>query len=373
MDWITTLSLVFGGCCSNALTLEQVTSQNAKLGTLITFSQFLIITLYGLPKFVTLWPYPRLHSRIPLAAYATQVILFYVVSLLNNAAFAYNIPMAVHIIFRSGGMVVSMILGRLLLHRRYNLMQIASVALVSIGILLTTLSASNPARCIPGEKLLSTDYKTYGTGIFLLTVALILSGFLGIAQDRMFTTYGRNLTKNHNEGSKNGHEAASWQESMFYLHFLSMPMFILNRNELPLQLATTYTGPRFHLSLPDTAKYLPNIDAGFLSIQSQDGAHALTFPTIYIPLVLNTATQLLCVAGVHRLTSQVTSLSVTLILVVRKAVSLVVSVLLFGKKLETSRLYMLWGGAILVFMGTIGYSLSSSRAATTSKSKEKKE
>lgn len=58
--------------------------------------------------------------RIPLSRYIVQVSLFLLISLLNNAAFAYNIPMAVHIIFRSGGLVVNMLLGWLYEKRRYS-------------------------------------------------------------------------------------------------------------------------------------------------------------------------------------------------------------------------------------------------------------
>lgn len=49
--------------------------------------------------------------KIPISRYIVQVLLFLLISLLNNAAFAYHVPMAVHIIFRSGGLVVNMILG----------------------------------------------------------------------------------------------------------------------------------------------------------------------------------------------------------------------------------------------------------------------
>ena len=82
----------------------------------------MLIALHGLPKFLVLarppsapWlpvPVPTLRKRkIPLAPYLAQVALFYAISLLNNRAFAYRIPMPVHIIFRSGGLVVSMVMG----------------------------------------------------------------------------------------------------------------------------------------------------------------------------------------------------------------------------------------------------------------------
>ena len=118
---------------SNALTLEQLTRAHPHSGSLITFAQFLSISVHGLPKFLTFAPpdpdsgpnaasspsarrrsrwLPRLRKRkVPLAPYLVQVALFYAISLLNNKAFGYRIPMPVHIIFRSGGLVVSMVMG----------------------------------------------------------------------------------------------------------------------------------------------------------------------------------------------------------------------------------------------------------------------
>lgn len=119
-DWTSAISLIFGGCCTNAITLEQITSRYPASGSIVTFFQFLVISLHGLPKFLIWTRYgPRFRPRsIPLLVYFAQVILFYLVSVLNNAAFAYHIPMAVHIIFRSGGLVVTMILGWFISNKR---------------------------------------------------------------------------------------------------------------------------------------------------------------------------------------------------------------------------------------------------------------
>jgi len=119
-DWATTISLVFGGCCSNAITLEQLTLEYPNIGSVLTFFQFLIISIHGLPKFI-IWTRfgPRFRPRrVPILTYLAQVTLFYFISLLNNAAFAYHIPMAVHIIFRSAGLVITMVLGWLISKKR---------------------------------------------------------------------------------------------------------------------------------------------------------------------------------------------------------------------------------------------------------------
>ena len=141
-EWVSILALIFGGCCryavplqpsvissltaddlSNALTLEQLTTYHPRSGNLITFAQFFIITLVFLPRFVVVRrspvPHPTLRERrVPLAPYALQVVLFAAISLLNNAAFAYAIPMSVHIIFRSGGLISSLLMNWLVLRRR---------------------------------------------------------------------------------------------------------------------------------------------------------------------------------------------------------------------------------------------------------------
>ena len=52
----------------------------------------------------------------------------------------------------------------------------------------------------------------------------------------------------------------------------------------------------------------------------------------------------------------------TLLLVVRKAVSLIISVTLFGAGVEGDRAVMMWGGALLVFLGTFMYSLGGAKS-----------
>lgn len=427
-SWTTTLSLIFGGCCSNAVTLEQLTLEYPNVGSVLTLFQFLLISLHGLPKFLVWTRFgPRFRPRrVPITHYLIQVALFYSVSLLNNAAFAYRIPMAVHIIFRSGGLIISLILGWLISRKRYTITQVTSVLLVTVGVVITTLSAQSSTR---KSTSVAAPY-TYATGIGILTLALVLSGILGLIQDWTYAKHGR-PTLAKVEGP------APWQESMFYLHFLALPMFIPLLPDLAAQMHTLNSqGPRVELNFPIpfpaslnlTTAFsdlpppysLPNLpihifpqsgNMSLLSITESRDLNSTTFfhhpyvlslsiPHIYLPLVLNTLTQLLCVAGVHRLTTRVSALTVTLILVVRKATSLIVSVIgvsqvvlalkellgipdrewsFFGANLdavirtigtafvgsgEAKRPQqvdnrMMWMGAMLVLLGTVGYTIGS--------------
>lgn len=229
-----------------------------------------------------------------------------------------------------------MLFGWILAGKKYTAMQVESVMLVTTGVALTTLSASSAATA-PTEDI--TNAYTYATGIAILSLALLLSGLLGLVQDWTYTTYGRRTSK------------PPWRESMFYLHFLSLPMFFFIWGDISSQLRDIHS--------PPSPKLFFNI------------------PTVYIPLALNTLTQLVCVAGVNRLTTRVSALTVTLVLVVRKATSLVLSIMgdgfvvkyaaraMMGDDHKTKRVEvderMMWTGAVLVMMGTIGYTIASGR------------
>ncbi|OBZ71846.1 UDP-N-acetylglucosamine transporter YEA4 [Grifola frondosa] len=368
VDWAATLTLIFGGCCSNALTLEQLTNEHPQSGSLITFTQFLLVSLYGLPKFVVLSPYPRLKPRqIPILPYFIQVLLFYCISLLNNTAFGYNIPMPVHIIFRSGGLVISMLMGWVLVGRRYNLTQITSVLLVTAGVIFTTLSASG-SRGSSSKTSTKSNFvpSTYAIGISILAIALLLSGLLGVIQDRIYARYRR---RSPGTGQSTTDKSAAplevrnnlpapWQESMFYLHFLSLPMFFFIREDIGTQFHLLSSGPRIELLSPPTA-HGSNSSSFPFRVFIPFGT--LSIPAAFLPLIFTSITSLVCVAGVNRLTARVSSLSVTLVLVVRKAVSLIISVILVSAKgrmqADRKATTTMWLGAFLVFAGTLGYSL----------------
>ena len=87
----------------------------------MTFAQFLFVALEGLRNQVEWGSYgPRLKpTKVPLSRWVVLVTLFFVVSVLNNLALGYRISMPLHIIFRSGGLFANMVLGAIILGKRY--------------------------------------------------------------------------------------------------------------------------------------------------------------------------------------------------------------------------------------------------------------
>ncbi|KAI0741443.1 UAA transporter [Daedaleopsis nitida] len=321
VDYSLMLSLVFGGCCSNVWSYEQLLKMDAHIGTTLTFSQMLFITAQSLPSFLVFSKgsvLPHLKPRhVPLSSWALQVLVLTSGSLMNNWVFAFSVPLTVQIVFRSAGLAVSMLFGYLVLNKRYSLAQISAVAFVSTGVVLATLSRPSS----PETSDASVDMGRYAVGVAMLTFSLFLTGILGVLQERTYTKYGPH-----------------WKEGVFYTHCLSLPIFLFFVSDLK----RGFRG----LSSPAT-----------LAPFSGEALGGLVPYVPYAVLVANMFTQLACVSGVNQLTSHVSSVSTNLVLTTRKAISLCFSVWWFGNGWNAQ----LGMGAGMVFLGSLFYTAASSR------------
>ncbi|WVQ95982.1 hypothetical protein IAU59_003081 [Kwoniella sp. CBS 9459] len=380
-EWVMILSLVFGGCCSNVWALEGILKDHPKSGTFLTFAQFVYVAMTNLSTQLE-WrrpekriqssgsrsspskgfriPYPRLKDRkVPLSRWGVQVVLFLAISLMNNYAFGLKIPVTIHIIFRSGGLCVSMLVGRFIGKRRYSVGQMLAGLLITAGIVLATASAPrrSPRRSTsPSSGLISTSSnapatsshvsfeKEYIAGVALLALALFLSALLGLWQEQTYKVYGR-----------------QWKEALFYGHALSLPFF------LPLHSTISSTYQSFASSPPMALFALPVPSSSALFVldaspNQRSGSsfkgslewRDLVIPSALFALLLNILTQGICVRGVNRLTSRVNAVTVNLILTVRKAVSLGISVWYYGSGMTPG----LAAGGCMVLMGTVIYSVA---------------
>ncbi|CDZ98442.1 udp-n-acetylglucosamine transporter [Phaffia rhodozyma] len=393
---LSPVAFVFGGCGSNVFALESILKENSSLGPFITFIQFIFVACQSLPSNITFtydrkvtqkdgevklethssW-IPRLKKRkVPITRWLVQVALYFTVSTLNNWAFGFHIPVALHIIFRSGGLAISMLTNYMFNNKRYTPIQIVSVFLVSIGIVLATFSAPprSPRASSPSSLgkvdspsaaglSLSAAWQAfdpqYLQGIGILTLALFIGAFLGIWQEKTFKLHGRDC----------------WQESLFYSHFLSLPLFAPLLPSLPATCRELNASPPLQLSL---SPFVPTSAMAFLVDTFDKGEKgALTFwspdqifnilkyigvdllielplPRVWAWVGVNVLTQAVCVGGVNRLTSKVSNLTLSLILTVRKAFSLLLSVWWF-QGFENLSWGMILGGSF-VMVGTGLYS-----------------
>ncbi|KAF9978403.1 golgi uridine diphosphate-N- acetylglucosamine transporter [Actinomortierella ambigua] len=398
-DWVLIATMIFGGCCSNVFALEILVKYDSldmlpdapKSGQMITFAQFVWVALDGLfrhlrwpvvqylsaqirgtpfppqdddgipvpahkdqqsstsnwPSHNSIWWFiPHLKPRkVPLVRWMLIVVMFFVVSVLNNLSLAYRISVPLHIIFRSGGLVIGMLLGMLLMKKTYSKSQMFSVFIVTIGVIYATTSAKQAASQKGSSKSSSTGADDvgaaeYAIGILMLVVALIISSLMGLLQESTYSKYG-----------------AQWREGLFYSHFLALPMFLYFKSDILEQIRI------FNRSTPIPILQLIRQAEPFLNTNIASVLSRITVPRLWIFLAVNTATQFMCISGVHRLTSLSSALTLNFILNLRKFTSLVISVLYFENGFGVEMVI----GTSLVLLGTIMYSISNANSASKKK------
>eukprot|EP01090_Pellita_catalonica_P006134 TRINITY_DN16331_c0_g1_i1.p2 TRINITY_DN16331_c0_g1~~TRINITY_DN16331_c0_g1_i1.p2 ORF type:complete len:159 (-),score=10.56 TRINITY_DN16331_c0_g1_i1:662-1138(-) len=135
--------LIFVGCMVNYISLEMIVKKDEGAGTLITVCQFLFIAIEGLIVHLKISrsgpqnsPSITLRKRvIPLRTYVVMVAIFWSLSVINNAALGFQIAMPLHMVFRSGSLITTVLLGKFLFKNNYTRNQVSGVISVTLGIL----------------------------------------------------------------------------------------------------------------------------------------------------------------------------------------------------------------------------------------------
>ncbi|XP_063217982.1 UDP-xylose and UDP-N-acetylglucosamine transporter [Bacillus rossius redtenbacheri] len=302
---------VFVGCCSNVVFLELLVRDDPGAGNIITVSQFLFISLIG---FIFTTKFGTVKPRIGLWDYSLLVLMFFVANLCNNYAFNFNIPMPLHMIFRAGSLITNMIMGILILKKTYTFSKYLSVIMITTGIVMCTIVSGKEVKDTrPGqEHVKNNEYEVFFwwvVGIILLTVALFVSARMGIYQEVLYGRYGKHPS-----------------EALFYTHLLPLPGFLLVYSNIAEHAVSMASSPLVQLPLL-----------------------GLAIPKLYLYLIGNVLTQYLCINSVYVLTTECSSLTVTLVVTLRKFVSLLFSIVYFKNEFTTIH----WVGTFLVFLGTM--------------------
>jgi len=297
--------MVMVGCCSNVVFLELMVKQDPGIGNLVTFSQFLILSLEG---FIFTTKFGTKAPTVPIKAWITLVAFYFLVSVSNNYALNFNIPMPLHMIFRAGSLIANMVMGIVLLNKSYTPLKYLSVVMVSFGIsLCTIMSASSKASS-------STEDENHQfwlfVGIGILTFALFMSARMGIYQEVLYGEYGKHP-----------------KEALFYSHALPLPGFLLLSSDLLHHASICFNSPTISI-------------------------FSLNIPSMLLYLLGNVITQYICISNVFVLTSECASLTVTLVITLRKFVSLLFSIWYFQNPFTAAH----WLGTALVFGGTLMFS-----------------
>nr|CAH0111564.1 unnamed protein product [Daphnia galeata] len=308
--------LVFIGCCSNVFFLELLIKEDPGSGNLITFAQFLVIAVEG---FITTMRFGTKKTQVPFTEYLKMVLMFFVVSVTNNYALSFNIALPLHMIFRAGSLLANMVLGILILKKRYTIMKYLSVFMISVGICVCTIASAKELNNSDSENQISSfgDFVWWIVGISLLTFALFMSARMGIMQEVMYSKFGKHP-----------------REALFFTHALPLPGFLLLFADISKHIGIA------NMSVP--------LDSTVLSLVPILNI----LPKMWIYLLGNVLTQSICINAVFVLTTECSSLAVTLIVTLRKFVSLLFSIWYFQNPFTLLH----WIGTVLVFGGTLVFS-----------------
>jgi UDP-xylose/UDP-N-acetylglucosamine transporter B4 len=123
----------------------------------------------------------------------------------NQPALDYRVAMPLHILLKSGGLVMNMIMARLILGRCYRWSQIGAVMLLSIGALLATFASAKPSSAANND----ADFNEWLIGVLILLASLVLASLLGIYQEQVYRKFGKH-----------------WQEGLLYTVTLFPPTII---------------------------------------------------------------------------------------------------------------------------------------------------
>lgn len=326
-DWILIIGLIFGGCCSNVFTLEKIITNNPESGNIVTFAQFLFISIEGYINFFNKNnpPFYLEQNKVPLKRWSLTIIMFFLISVLNNSVFIFKISIPIHIIFRSSGTAVVMIIGWLIAKKTYNKIQITSALLLTIGAIITTLYKDHnifEKRDTSDGGILDTlsNDVLFFCGIGVLLFAAILMALLGLYNEETYKKYGKH-----------------WKENVFYSHLFGLPIFLLMFKRIIIEFKSLWEYPEFF----EIFNY--------------------KIPKQIVYLSFNVLTQFFCVRGANMLAGNTTALTVSVVLLLRKFTSLLLSMWLFNNRLSATGSF----GAFLVFFGAFLYSYGSKPSNST--------
>jgi UDP-xylose/UDP-N-acetylglucosamine transporter B4 len=178
----------------------------------------------------------------------------------------------------------------------------------------------------------------FSTGLGILFLAQVLSAIMGLYTEATYKEYGPH-----------------WKENLFYSHLLALPLFMPFLPSMRRQFIKLAASAPLGMPSYDSLATIPwGVRAGV--------------DRVYIPsqlafLVMNILTQYACIRGVNLLAAAASALTVTIVLNVRKLISLLLSIWLFGNRLSPGTMV----GAFIVFFAGGMYGLEGSKGSGRSR------
>ncbi|KAH9157537.1 hypothetical protein AeRB84_000639 [Aphanomyces euteiches] len=291
--------------------MESILAVDSTSGPLLAFFQFLSVALLTVPTSLR-------STVIPWTQHGVLGLLYFISNRTNTLAYTCGVSFPLLNLFRASTPMASLLTGALIFGKRYEAHQCIGVLLISIGIGISSMVDHPVAKlatfCTHNEGFFCSNPVVQSTlqavgpwriGIALLFLGLIVGSVLGHWQNAVMRRYAQ---------PGKPHPA---EESMFFLHVVSLGIMALGDGSA---FKTSWTNWIGDSSIP-------------------------------VLLVVNVVANYLCIRAVYYLAAAVSTVSLQVILTVRKACSVIFSVLYFGQAFSTGQ----WLGSSLIFGGVLLY------------------
>jgi len=247
-------------------------------------------------------------------------------TLLLNVALCSALPTTVLIAMKNGNLVANMLLGVGIMHYRYAVGQYGGVALISAGLVLTSLAGAqtssgvsqSAAALTVGSTAGGSRISSAGLGLLCIVGALLSRAASGMLQE--VRCRGAPVT-----------------ELLLFRSALGLPLLFCQ---------------------------WPQIVHHFTRWTYGDAMPSLAWPTPWILLMANIGFDYGTKVCISQLIERTSSLTATLVLTVQRFMSFCLSATLLGKE-QVGR--DLWLGAVVVLGGTLMYTLAQDRLAIKAK------
>lgn len=302
------------GCCSNVYSFEKLLQIDSQITTLVTLTQFVIIfiivSIYL--KVSSFWDQNIKTTKSAKSSafnYQFFIPIFSQVlsSYLGNLVFQYDLPMPAHIIFRSSGTAMTILLGWLIWNKKYGNEQIIGSTLIAIGTMLFTIDVSGNNG---GDTGSSRNNNIIGYGILIFSTLI----------NSLTSLYKEHIYQDNSTATKK----LEWKEVLYYNYLYGMLVYI------PLI-------PRIFQEYEILIRILEDRNIPYLEAFGM--------------FSINWITQLICILGVNLLCFKVSALSLTIILLIRRFLSLILSIIIFNNPINFVGII----GSLLVFFGALIY------------------
>lgn len=324
--------MVFGGCGLSIIFMEYVLKGDENAGNLLNATEFVFVLLQSIPGRLEPGRLQLKPLRASWTSHTQHAVLWVSMSTLANVVFAFNIRIPIHTLFRSCNVISSVILGRLFFGQRYTVRQLGCVAGITVGIFLASIGDASKlfgscADCgQSASQMGSKELTVWSIGIAILALVQILQATLSHTQAVFYKRF-------EDKGSRN--ELAD--EYLFTSHIVSLLMIVVLWEDIS-------TSAQLAIATPGILPWLP-------------------LPRRVAWMVLNNLTQLACIKGVFRLAANYSPLTVTIVLSVRKFLSVVISATWFGN--PWTNLHS--AASVLIFGGVLVYSQCPARESKAEK------